>query len=49
MAGAISTGALVASSTVERRSSARPDTIFAIIFAVAGAMMKASAFSAKEM
>jgi hypothetical protein len=37
IAGAISTGLLVASSTVEARSPARPFAIFAIRSAVAGA------------
>jgi hypothetical protein len=37
MAGAISTGLLVASRTVEARSPARPFAIFAIRSAVAGA------------
>ena len=43
MAGAIITGAVVASSVVPSRSSARPAAIFAMVFAVAGAMTMRSA------
>ena len=43
MAGATTTGAVVVSTVAVRRSSAIPAAIFAIVFAVAGAMMTRSA------
>ncbi len=43
MAGAITTGALLASTVLPRRSSTRPVASFAIVFAVAGAMTIRSA------
>ena len=49
IAGATTSGARVASSTVVRRSSAIPCAIFAITFAVAGAITTASAVSASRM
>ena len=49
IAGATSTGALVASTVVESMSSAMPHTIFARIFAVAGAMANTSARLARAM
>ena len=49
MAGAISTGQVMASAVVESRSSAMPCASFAMMFAVAGAMIKSCAYFAREM
>ena len=49
IAGATMTGAVVARSMVERKSSARPWAILARIWAVAGAMTTASAAWASEI
>ena len=49
IAGATTTGALVASATLLSRSSAIPFAIFAMTFAVAGATTSASAASASDM
>ena len=49
MAGAIRIGSVVAKSTVEARSSACPQAIFAIRFAVAGATTIASASRASRI
>ena len=49
MAGAITTGALVARSVVETMSSAMPCAAFAMMFAVAGAITNTSAAFASEM
>ena len=49
IAGAITTGALVAMTVVESMSSAIPFAIFPITFAVAGAIKKISAFFAKDI
>ena len=48
MAGAMMSGAVVASAVVVRRSSATPLAILAITFAVHGAMRKASASCASD-
>ena len=49
IAGATTTGAFVARSVEESRSSARPCAIFARMFAVAGATTTRSAAAASEM
>jgi hypothetical protein len=49
MAGKITTGALVASMVAPKRVSASPKAALLITLAVAGAMMKTSAQSAKDM
>ena len=49
MAGAITSGARVASAVVVSRSSAMPLAILAMTFAVAGAMQNTSASFASEM
>ena len=49
IAGATRTGARVASSTAETRSSASPQLSFASVLAVAGARITSSAQSASEM
>ena len=49
IAGAMTSGASVASAVVVSRSSACPFAIFSMTFAVAGQMRKRSASSASEM
>ena len=49
MAGAMTSGAVVASAVVVSKSSARPLASFAITLAVHGAMRNKSASCAKEM